>query len=115
MICVGKVKELDKVKYLPMNVVKKINELLQVLDIEYGSERDIARDLGGYVAVVEQAGDIEQLKKINLDIEAEISEWVDEVADEGNVVWTVALFILSDDYSIVVVTKVDTIDLRGKE
>lgn len=115
MICVGKAKELDKVKHLPMNLVEKINGLLQVLDIEYGSERDIDRDLGGYVAVVEQVGDIEQLKGSNLDIEAEIPEWVDEVAGEGNVVWTVALFVLSDDYSIVVVTKVDTIDLRGKE
>lgn len=115
MICVGKVKELDKVKHLPMSVVEKINELVQVLDNEYGPERDINRDLGGYVAVVEQAGDITQLKKSNLDIEAEIPEWVDEVVVEGNIVWTVALFILSDDYSIVVVSKVDTIDLRGKE
>lgn len=50
-----------------------------------------------------------------MDIETEISKWVDEVVDEGNVVWAVTLFILSDDYSRVVVTKVDTIDLRGKE
>ena len=115
MICVGKVKELDKVKHLPINVLEKINRLLQVLDMEYGCERDLDRDLGGYVAVVEQAADIEQLKISNLDIEAEIPEWVDEVVVEGNVVWTVALFILSDDYSVVVVSKVETIDLRGKE
>lgn len=50
-----------------------------------------------------------------MDIETEISKWVDEVVDEGNVVWAVTLLILSDDYSRVVVTKVDTIDLRGKE
>lgn len=115
MICIGKVKELDKVKHLPMNVVKKIDELVQVLDNEYGFERDVDRDLGGYVAVVEQGADIEQLKESNLDIEAEIPEWVDEVVVEGNVVWAVALFILSNDYSIVVISRVDTIDLRGKE
>lgn len=115
MICVGKVKELNKVKHLPMNLVEKISELVQVLDNEYGCERDVDRDLGGYIAVVEKIADIEQLKKSNLDIETEIPEWIEQVVVEGNVVWTIALFILSDDYSIVVVTKVDTIDLRGKE
>lgn len=115
MICVGRVKEMDKIKYLPRNLVEKINELVQVLDNEYGSERDVDKDLGGYVAVLEQVVDIEQLKESNLDIEAEIPEWVDEVVDEDNVVWTIALFILSNDYSIVVVTRVNTIDLRRKE
>lgn len=115
MICIGKVKELDKVKHLPMNVVKKIDGLVQVLDNEYGSERDVDRDLGGFIAVLEQVADIKQLKGNDLDIEAEMPEWVDEVGVEGNIVWLIALFILSDDYSIVVVTKVGTIDLRGKE
>lgn len=30
MVCIGKVKELDKVKHLSMNLVEKINELIQV-------------------------------------------------------------------------------------
>lgn len=115
MICIGKVKEIDKVKHLPKNLVEKINELVQVLDNEYGSERDIDRDLGGYVAVLEEAVDIELLKESNLDIETEIPEWVEEVVDKDNVAWMIALFILSDDYSIVVVTSGNTIDLRGKD
>ena len=113
MICIGKAKELDRAKHLPMNVVKKIAELVEILDNEYGFDRDVNRDLGGYVTVLEQMEDIKQLKKSQLDIEAEIPEWVDEVV-VGSGVWIIALFILSNDYSIIVVTNVDTIDLRGK-
>lgn len=104
MIKIGKVKELEKVSYLPQNIIEAIKEDVTILDEYYGSNRDIDKDLGGYVVVVEAEEDIEELQKEKLKIYTEIAEYVDKLEFEGEE-WVKALFVLSSDFSIVVIGK----------
>ena len=39
-------------------------EIINVLDDNYGENRDIYKDLGGYVLVVESVEDVKELKNI---------------------------------------------------
>ncbi|MDM1012523.1 hypothetical protein [Clostridium perfringens] len=39
-------------------------EIINVLDDNYGENRDIDKDLGGYVLVVESVEDVKELKNI---------------------------------------------------
>ena len=66
---------------LEINVVNSIKEQLKILDENYGSERNIDADLGGYVLVLETKDDVIEAKEnILKDI---IVEYVDDVECEG--------------------------------
>ena len=59
---VSKVNELSGMG-LEANVVKLIEEQLKTLDENYGVDRDIESDLGGYVVIAENIVDIKILKQ----------------------------------------------------
>lgn len=98
IINICKKKELGLVKELPTEVLSKIEDIIEILDENYGTERT-AEDLGGYVAVVDKAG-IKELKQNQL--KGIIPEYIDEI--EG-AEYISALFLCSNDFSIVVVCK----------
>ena len=98
IINIWKKQDLDLVKELPTEVLALIKTTIQILDENYGTERT-AEDLGGYVAVVDKVG-IEELKQYQL--KGIIPEYIDEI--EG-AEYISALFLCSNDYSIVVVCK----------
>lgn len=100
MIIVGKVKELDKVKDYPTEVKEKIREQLEILDNCYGTDRNLKKDLGGYIAVVESKEDIKILQKEYLDIYQEIPEIQLELEGDTQEKWLYLLYILSSDYAI---------------
>lgn len=90
--------DLDSVKQLPQEVLFAISTTIELLDENYGIERT-SENLGGYIAVVDKAG-IEELKKNQL--KEIIPEYIDEI--EG-AEYISALFLCSNDFSIVVVLK----------
>ena len=51
-------------------------EIINVLDDNYGENRDIDKDLGGYVLVVES---VEDLKNLKIYTERHILEYTDEI------------------------------------
>lgn len=53
MIEITYLREMEKVKVLPVEVQGVIRGVLEILDSEYGSNRDKYADDGGYVIVVE--------------------------------------------------------------
>ena len=108
MIKIGKVKEIEKVSHLPEAIIKVVKGDITILDECYGSNRDANKDLGGYVVVVETEEDIEGLEKENLKIYTEIAEYVDNL-NVGGEEWVKVLFILSSDFSIVVMGKEEII------
>jgi len=59
------------------------------LSENYGTNRDVSKDLGGYIAILESKEDV-------ADIKANIIK-----SDDG-IDYYSSLFLLSDDYSIVV-------------
>ena len=98
IINIWKKQDLDLVKELPTEVLSAIETTIEILDENYGTERT-AEDLGGYVTVVDKAG-IEELKQHQL--KGIIPEYIDEI--EG-AEYISALFLCSNDFSIVVVCK----------
>ena len=64
IINIWKKQDLELVKELPTEVLATIEDTIEILDENYGTERT-AEDLGGYVVVVDKAG-IKQLKQKQL-------------------------------------------------
>ena len=98
IINIWKKQDLELVKELPTEVLATIEDTIEILDENYGTERT-AEDLGGYVAVVDEAG-IEELKQHRL--KGIVPEYIDDI--EG-AEYISALFLCSNDFSIVVICK----------
>ena len=98
IISIWKKQDLGLVKELPKEVQSAIETTIEILDENYGTERTL-EDLGGYVVLVDKAG-IEELKQHQ--IKGIIPEYIDEI--EG-AEYILALFLCSNDFSIVVVCK----------
>ena len=107
IISIWKKQDLDLVKELPTEVLSTIEDTIQVLDENYGTERT-AEDLGGYITVVDRFG-IEELKQHQL--KGIVPEYIDEI--EGTDYISV-LFLCSSDFSIVVICKKELKDLIEK-
>lgn len=94
--------QLKELKSYPVEVINNISDIIDVLDENYGVERNIKADLGGYVLIVENIVDIEILKQDKL--KGLIAEYTDMIECSEGVNWTSSLFLLSSDFSIVVIT-----------
>ena len=94
--------QLKELKSYPVEVINNISDIIDVLDENYGVERNIKADLGGYVLISENIVDIEILKQNKL--KAVVAEYTDIIECSGGVNWTSSLFLLSSDYAILVVT-----------
>ncbi|MDU1937033.1 MAG: hypothetical protein E6726_13750 [Clostridium sp.] len=85
----------------PMEAINSMCKTIDILNENYGVDRDIEADLGGYILIVENTVDIEILKQDKL--QALIPEYTDIIECSEGVNWTSSLFLLSSDFSIVVV------------
>lgn len=86
----------------PKEVLEVIAETITILDENYGQERDVDKDLGGYVLIAESIVDIEVLKKGAL--KDAVEEYTDIIEGSGGVNYTSSLFLLSSDYAVLVIT-----------
>ena len=94
--------QLLEVNNIPSEVIESIKVTIYVLNENYGVTRDIESDLGGYIVVAENIVDIEILKQDKL--QGLIPEYTDVIECSEGVNWTYSLFLLSSDFSIVVLT-----------
>lgn len=94
-------KNLIKGKY-SIGIINNIKEVLNIFNENYGAERNIEADLGGYVVIAENIVDIEILKQDKL--KGLVAEYTDIIECSEGVNWTSSLFLLSSDFSIVVIT-----------
>lgn len=94
--------QIKGVSQLSLKVINSISATIDILDNNYGDDRNIEIDLGGYVVIVENIVDIEILKQDKL--QGLIPEYTDIIECSEGVNWTSSLFLLSSDFSIVVVT-----------
>ena len=93
--------QLLEVNNIPSEVIESIKVTIDILNENYGVNRDIESDLGGYIVVAENIVDIEILKQDKL--QGLIPEYTDVIECSEGVNWTYSLFLLSSDYAIVVV------------
>ncbi len=102
MIKIYSLKDKSEIVKYPVEVINNLISTIALLDKNYGEERDINNDLGGYVVIVENIVDIEMLKQGKL--KGLVAEYTDIIECSEGVNWTSSLFLLSSDFSIVVVT-----------
>ena len=97
-----KANQLLEVNNIQSEVIESIKVTIDILNENYGANRDIESDLGGYVVIAENIVDIEVLKQDKL--QGLVPEYTDviEVVNREN--YTSSLYLLSSDFSIVVVT-----------
>lgn len=94
--------QLKQLKEYPIEVINSISETIEILDDNYGENRNVDNDLGGYVLIAENIVDIEILKQDKL--KGLVPEYTDIIECNEGVNWTSSLFLLLSDFSIVVVT-----------
>lgn len=94
--------QLLEVNNIPSEVIESIKVTIDILNENYGVNRDIESDLGGYVVIAENIVDSEILKQDKL--QGLVPEYTDIIECSEEVNWTSSLFLLSSDYAIVVVT-----------
>lgn len=58
--------QLKQLKEYPIEVINSISETIEILDDNYGENRNVDNDLGGYVLIAENIVDIEILKQDKL-------------------------------------------------
>ncbi|EOU1649774.1 MAG: hypothetical protein E7H79_13695 [Clostridium perfringens] len=96
-------KQLLDVSNYPIELIKSISATVDILNENYEENRDVDKDLGGYVLVVESLEDIKKLKNGMLkDI---LPEYTDEIKCSEEVNYTSSLFLLSSDFSVVVIAE----------
>jgi hypothetical protein len=61
MIKIAHKKEAEALENLPKEVAKVVTEIATILDDNYHAERDIAKDLGGYILIAETNSKLGQL------------------------------------------------------
>lgn len=94
--------QLLEVNDIPSEVIESMKVTIDILNENYGEDRDVESDLGGYVVVAENIVDIEILKSKILN--GVIPEYKDIIECSEGVNWTSSLFLISSDYAVVVVT-----------
>ncbi|RDY22522.1 hypothetical protein CHF27_012995 [Romboutsia maritimum] len=81
-------------KNMPQEVQKTIQEILQILDSQYGADRNKYEYAGGYVVVVEKIEDFKEIiDKAYIDCNEVIAEYVDKIVCSNGEVYTNSLII----------------------
>lgn len=91
--------EVDILKDLPVEVISKALEIATILDESYGENRNIEKDLGGYILIAEDKEDIVSINKL-IDFGYTLPEYVDMISCSNGKKYTSALMLLSSDFSI---------------
>lgn len=68
MIKIGTKRDLYKILHLPIHIQKCISSDIEILDKNYGANRNIDFDMGGFVIVTNSKSDI-KLKNFSIDFE----------------------------------------------
>ncbi|WP_300348469.1 hypothetical protein [Clostridium sp.] len=97
-----KIKDKKEINYIKeFELVNFLFDLIKLLAKNYGENRDIDKDLGGYILIVESLEDAEELKNGMLkDI---IPEYKDEIICSEGVNYNSSLFLLFSDFLVIVI------------
>ena len=96
------VKETYRYKNWDERVLVQVRAILAVLDEEYGENRNIHKDLGGYVILCDSDTTAEELDEV-VNLSYDLYEWADEI-ETYDETYVMALYLLSSDYAVVTVT-----------
>ena len=94
MIKLWKKEDLNLLSEYPKEVVENVDNSINILDESYG---------GGYVCIIEDIKEVENLKS-NI-LKGLVEEFSDVLHQDETNTYSSTLYILSSDYSITVITK----------
>lgn len=101
---IWKEEQLNLLKGYPKEVIDSVNETISILDKNYGNDRNVEKDLGGYIQIVESLQELKLLKDGIL--QGLVEEYSDEICTtENEDVYSLTLYVASSDYNVVVITK----------
>lgn len=93
-------KQLESLNLYDKAIVGAIAEVITILDQNYGENRNVDLDIGGYVLILENNSDVEAVKKGLL--EGLEPEYTDTIQD-----YTSSLYLISSDIAVVVIATLE--------
>ena len=102
MISLWKKEGLNLLLEYPKEVFENVDNIINILDENYGFNRKLTDD-GGYICIIEDIKDVEDLK-VNILKGLEV-EFSDVIYDDKVNIYSSTLYLLSSDYSITVISK----------
>lgn len=101
MIEIAYLREKIILENMTHEVQETILGILQILDTEYGANRNKYEDNGGYVVVIDKKEDFKELKnKTYIDCNDVIAEYVDKIVCSNGEIFTNSLILCNNDYAI---------------
>lgn len=107
MINLWKKEDLNLLLEYPKEVVENVDNVIYILDENYGYNRKSTDD-GGYVCVIEDIKEVEYLK-VNI-LKGLVEEFSDVIYENNIDKYNSTLYLLSSDYSITIITKNEMTD-----
>lgn len=115
MIEIAHLREKRILKNIPQEVQEIILGIIQILDTEYGANRNKYEDDEGYV-VVEKIEDFKELEnKDNINCHEVIAEYVDKIVCSNEEVYTNSLIICNNDYAVSLIILIELTPQNLKE
>lgn len=111
MIKIAHVRDLNLMSRLPAPVLKVVEDVVTILDKEYGEGRDVDSDYGGYSLIIENETDLVKLQDHRIDIKTAVFEYVDEICCDNGKIYVSALILLGSDNGIVLIMPLETFAL----
>lgn len=103
---VGTQKEAEKLEgILPKDIFAEVTRIAAILDENYGEERDVFEDDGGYVCIVEKDSDVAEL---NARHEIDLSEVIPELCTKISDGWLNGLILCSNEFGINIILSTQT-------
>lgn len=102
MINLLKKEDLNLLSEYPKEVVASVDNIINILDENYGYNRKLTGD-GGYVCIIEDIKEVENLKS-NI-FKGLVEEFNDVIYEDEVNIYSSTLYILSSDYSVTVISK----------
>ncbi len=102
MINLWKKEDLNLLSEYPKEVVENVDNIINILDENYGYNRKLTDD-GGYACIIEDIKEVEDLK-INI-LKGLVEEFSDVIYEDCIDKYNLTLYLLSSDYSITIITK----------
>ena len=102
MINLWKKEDLNLLSEYPKEVVENVDNVINILDENYGYNRKLTDD-GGYVWIIEDIKEVENLKSNILN--GLVEEFSDVIYEDKVNTYNSTLYLLSSDYSVTVISK----------
>lgn len=102
MIKLWKKEDLNLLSEYPKEVVENVDDVINILDENYGFNRKLT-DNGGYVCIIEDIKEVENLKS-NI-LKGLVEEFSDVICEDEVNIYNSTLYLLSSDYSVTVISK----------